>query len=103
MAALASDPDLYTWQWKPTYPLVLPIIWGVSPGCRIKISAVSPSSSDSFQRVMIAQRAALIVSRCPYNNGGIVSLGPREQFEVQVFGNGIRPPHSVVGDDKLYT
>ena len=86
MTMLADDSaDLHAWQWSPTYPVVLPWTMGVSPFCRIKINAIKPGSSDVFQRVMIAQRAALIVSRCADNLGGVVSVGPREEFQVQVF------------------
>ena len=86
MTMLADDSaDLHAWQWSPTSPVVLPWTMGVSPFCRIKINATKPGSSDVFQRVMIAQRAALIVSRCVDNLGGIVSVGPREEFQVQVF------------------
>ena len=86
MSMLAQDsPDLPAWQWSPTSPVVLPWTMGVSPFCRIKIVATKPGSSDTFQRVMIAQRAALIVSNCVDNFGGIVSVGPREEFQVQVF------------------
>lgn len=88
MTVLASDPDLYVWQWNPRYPLVLPVVWGISPGCKVQIGALNPSSSDAFPRIMIAQRAAFIVSRCVDNLGGIVSLGPRGQFQVQVFADG---------------
>lgn len=87
MAILADDSDLHAWRWKATYPLMLPVVWGISPGCKIKIIAISPSSSDYFQRVMIAQRAALVMSRCVNNKGGIVSLGAREKFEVSVFAD----------------
>lgn len=86
MAMLAGDSaDLHAWQWSPTSPVVLPWTIGVSTFCRIKINALRPGSSDIFQRVMIAQRAALIVSRCVDNLGGVVSVGPREEFQVQVF------------------
>ena len=86
MSILAGDSaDLHPWQWSPTSPVVLPWTIGVSPLCRIKISAIKPGASDIFQRVMISQRAALIVSRCVDNLGGIVSVGPREEFQVQVF------------------
>ena len=86
MSMLAGDSaDLHAWQWSPTSPVVLPWTIGVSPLCRIKINAVKPGSSDVFQRVMVAQRAALIVSRCVDNLGGVVSVGPREEFQVQVF------------------
>ena len=87
MNLLASDSaDLHAWQWSTTSPLVLPWTWGVAPSCNIKINAVSPSSSDVFQRVMIAQRAALVVEHCKDNLGGTISLGPKQQFQVQVFG-----------------
>ena len=87
MILLATDfADLHASQWSPTSPLALPWTWGVSQKCTIKIDAVNPGSLDVFQRVMIAQRAALIVNRCLENKGGIVSLGPRELFQVQVFG-----------------
>ena len=86
MSMLAGDSaDLHAWQWSPTSPVVLPWTIGVSPLCRIKVNAIKPGSSDVFQRVMIAQRAALIVSRCVGNLGGLVSVGPREEFQVQVF------------------
>ena len=86
MSMLAGDSaDLHAWQWTPTSPVVLPWTVGVSPLCRIKINAIRPGSSDVFQRVMIAQRAALIVSRCVDNFGGVVSVGPREEFQVHVF------------------
>ena len=87
MTVLASDSDLRVWQWNPTYPLVLLAIWGVARGCKIEIAALNPSSSDAFPRIMIAQRAALIVSRCVDNIGGTVSVGPRGQFQVQVFAD----------------
>ena len=86
MSMLAGDSaDLHAWQWSPTSPVVLPWTIGVSPFCRIKVNAIKPGSSDVFQRVMIVQRAALIVSRCVDNLGGVVSVGPREEFQVQVF------------------
>ena len=86
MSMLAQDsPDLHAWRWSPTSPVVLPWTMGVSPFCRIQIVATKPVSSDTFQRVMIAQRAALIVSSCVDNFGGIVSVGPKEEFQVQVF------------------
>lgn len=88
MTILADDSDLKAWQWRATYPLVLPVVWGISPGCKIVISAINPTASDYFQRAMIAQRAALIVSRCVNNyKGGNVSLGPREQFHVSVYAD----------------
>lgn len=84
---LASDSaDLRALQWSTASPLMLPWTWGVAPSCNIKINAVSPRSSDVFPRVMIAQRAALIVEHCKDNLGGIISLGPKQQFQVQVFG-----------------
>lgn len=86
---LANDPsDLRTSQWSPTYPLRLPWTWGVSPNCKIQINAINPRSSDVFQQVMIAQRAALIVNSCKNNKGGLVSLGPRAQFQLRVLGDG---------------
>lgn len=86
MTLLADDSaDLHASQWSPTYPLVLPWTWGLVSNCQIQISAVNPASSDVFQRVMIAQRAALIVRRCVNNKGGVVSLGPREQFRITMF------------------
>ena len=86
MSMLAGESaDLHAWRWSPTSPVVLPWTIGVSPFCRIKINAIKPGASDVFQRVMIAQRAALIVSRCVDNLGGVVSVGPREEFQVQVF------------------
>lgn len=88
MTMLADDSaDLHASHWSPSYPLVLPWTWGVSPSCRMQISAANPGSSDVFQRVMIAQRAALIVSRCVNNKGGTVSLGPREKFQIRVFAS----------------
>ena len=84
---LATDPaDLPTRQWSTTSPVVLPWILGVAPSCTLKVNAVSPESLDVFQRVMIAQRVALIVEHCKDNFGGIVSLGPKQQFQVQIFG-----------------
>ncbi len=74
---------------KPTYPVTLPHIWGDS-NCRIIINALNPRSSDTFQRVMILQRAALIINHCAPHEGGFVSLGPREQFQVQVIGSAPR-------------
>lgn len=86
ISMLADDSaDLHALRWSPTYPLVLPWIWGISQNCRIEFDAVNQRSSDVFQQAMIAQRAALIVSRCLGDKGGIVSLGPRELFRVQVF------------------
>ena len=86
MSMLADDSaDLHVRRWSPTSPVVLPWTIGVSPFCRIIISAIKPGASDVFQRVMIAQRAALIVRRCVNNLGGVVSVGPREEFQVQVF------------------
>lgn len=87
ISMLANDSaDIPASRWNPIYPLRLPWTWGISPTCKIEVKAVHPASSDVFQRVMIAQRASLIVSRCLSDKGGIVSLGPREQFSVQVFG-----------------
>lgn len=101
MTMLADDSgDLRASRWNLTYPLVLPWTGGISPNCKIRINAVNPESSDVFPRVMIAQRAALIVRSCTGNNGGIVTLGPRGQFQVQVLALGIGPPHSVVEDDR---
>ena len=86
---LADDStNLQFSRWSPTSPLVLPWTWGISPNCNIRIEALRPWSSDVFQQAMIAQRAALIVQRCTDNRGGIVSLGPREQFQVQMYGVG---------------
>lgn len=86
MTLLADDSaELRASQWSPSYPLVLPWTWGISPNCKVTINAVNPRSSDTFQTVMIAQRMALIVYRCMNNKGGMVSLGPREQFQVQDF------------------
>lgn len=83
---LATEPpDLPGWQWSPTYPSVLPLTFGDSGSCRIQISATTSMSSDYFQRVMIVQRAALIVHSCVSDLGGTVSVGPREAFQVQVF------------------
>ena len=85
MTILASESsDLHARQWSPTSPVVLPWTIGVSPGCTIIVAAVNRGSSDVFQSAMIAQRAALIVNHCMDNQGGVVSLGPREQFQVQV-------------------
>ena len=87
MNMLAQDSAvLPAWQWSPSYPLVLPWTYGISANCRLKVTAIHPWSSDVFQRAMIAQRVSLIVSRCPNNKGGIVSLGPKQQFQVQVYG-----------------
>lgn len=89
MSMLANDPaDLHASQWSPTNPLRLPWTWGISPNCKIQINAVSPRSSDVFQQVMIAQRAALVVNSCVNNKGGTVSLGPGKQFQIRVFGVG---------------
>ena len=86
MSMLADDSaDLHAWRWSTTSPVVLPWTIGVTPQCRVKVNAIKPGSSDVFQRVMIAQRAALIISRCKDNLGGVVSVGPREEFQVQVF------------------
>lgn len=83
---LATEPpDLPGLQWSPTYPLVLPYIFGDSSSCKIQISTANPRSLDHFQRVMIVQRAALIVNSCVGDLGGTVSVGPREAFQVQVF------------------
>lgn len=83
---LATEPpDLPGWQWSPTYPTVLPLTFGNSGSCKVQISATNPRSSDYFQRVMIVQRAALIVNSCVGDLGGTVSVGPREAFQVQVF------------------
>lgn len=79
--------DLPAYHWNSVYPLVLPWTWGISPRCTIRITAIHPGSLDVFQRVMVAQRAALIVSRCLNNNGGAISVGPKEQFQVQMFAS----------------
>ena len=84
---LAGDyADLPISQWTSSYPYLLPWIMGISPRCKVRISAIHPGSSDIFQHVMIAQRVALVVTHCVGNNGGVVKLGPREEFLVQVFG-----------------
>lgn len=91
MTMLADDSaDLHASQWSPTYPLLLPWTWGIPQSCKIEIDAVNRGSSDVFQQAMIAQRAALIVSRCLGNKGGMVSLGPRGLFRVRVFASGTR-------------
>lgn len=85
LTMLANDSaDLHASRWSPTHPIVLPWTWGFSPYCKIRITAVSPRSPDFFQRVMIAQRVALVLTRCMNNKGGIVSLGSREQFQIEV-------------------
>ena len=86
LALLAVDPtDLHLSRWSPDFPIKLPYIVG-TPSCKMKIDAISPRSSDVFPRAMIAQRAALIVDRCRGEQGGVVTLGRREQFQVQIFG-----------------
>ena len=82
--------DLPVAQWSSVYPFKLPYIVGPSPYCRIRVNAVNAGSLDYFQTIMLAQRAALVVNRCTANNGGIVSLGPREEFRVEVFSTVLR-------------
>ncbi|KAM0794104.1 hypothetical protein BDR22DRAFT_719111 [Usnea florida] len=87
IALLADETaDLQTVQWTSTFPYLLPWTLGVSPNCKVRISANDPGSTDIFQPVMIVQRVALVVTRCVGNSGGFVKLGPREQFLVDVFG-----------------
>lgn len=87
LAMLADDsPDLHASQWNSVYPVRLPWISGL-PKCQLRVLAVSPESWDVFPRAMVAQRLALIVSSCPDNKGGVVSLGPRADFQVQVSGS----------------
>ena len=86
MAMLGAErTDLPHLQWSPTYPFTLPYIVGQSSYCKIRVSAVNARSLDLFQSIMVPQRAALVINLCPANNGGAVSLGPEEQFRVEVF------------------
>ena len=78
--------DLHVVQWTSTFPYLLPWTLGVSPKCKVRISANDPGSTDIFEPVMIVQRVALVMTRCVSNSGGLVRLGPREQFLVHVFG-----------------
>ena len=90
IAMLADDTaDLRVMQWTSTFPHMLPWTLGVSPTCKVRISANNPESTDIFEPVMIVQRVALIVSRCVGDSGGLVQLGPREQFRVHVYGLGV--------------
>ena len=86
----AERADLPVAQWSPAYPFTLPYIVGPSPYCKIMVNAVNAGSLDYFQTIMLAQRAALVVNSCPANNGGIVSLGPREEFRVEVYSTMLR-------------
>lgn len=90
-AMLADETaNLRIVQWTSTFPYLLPWTLGVSPSCKVRISANNPGSTDIFEPVMIVQRVALVVTRCGGNSGGLVKLGPRGQFLVHVFGLG---PH----------
>ena len=90
IALLADETaDLHIVQWTSTFPYLLPWTLGVSPKCKIRISANDPGSTDIFEPVMIVQRVALVVTRCVGSSGGLVKLGPKEQFLVDVFGLGL--------------
>ena len=84
----AEPPDLHAVQWTPDYPLRLPWSWGTTSYCKIRVSAITPGSLDVFPRAMVVQRAALILNYCSGDLGGIINLGPREQFQVQVHAYG---------------
>ena len=84
MLALDS-PDLASYQWSPIYPIQLPWVQGTTTSCQIQLSATNPRAVDIFPIAMIAQRAALIVHRCVGELGGYISVGPKQEFRVDVY------------------